>query len=123
MKLRIVFITSLVILGVLIVVTVFQPMVTGGKYSEVQRVQLLEKENQWIIEFHIMNHEGKDINYTITVVVDGKQDSENVLIRDGRIFTYIYHIYRDQVTDGNATFTIYKEGEETPLEQVTYHLK
>jgi len=120
---KITYIASLVILGVLIAFTVFRPMVTGEEYSEVQRAQLLEAEDQSIVELHIINHEGKDQNYTITVEVDGKQYNESVLIPDGRIFTYIHHIYPDRVSDGDVSFAIYKEGEATPFEEVTYYLK
>ena len=122
-RLKIVFILSLVILGVLIAFTVFQPMATGSEYSEVQRAQLLEREDQWIIEFRIFNREGRDQNYTITVVVDGKQYKESVLIQDRRIFTYIHHFYRGRLTNNEVKFTVYKEGEATPLEEVTYYLQ
>jgi len=121
-RLKIVYIASLVILGVLIAFTVFRPMAVGGEYSTVQRAQLLETEDQWIIQFDIINHEGEDKNYTITVLVDGKQYNESVLIPDGRMFTYIHHVYPDRITDGDVRFTVYKEGEATPLEEATYHL-
>ena len=122
-KLRIIYIASLIILGVLIAVTVFRPMAVGGEYSEVQREQLLQTEEEWIIQFDIINHEGKDQNYTISVVVDGKPYSQKVLIRDKGKFSYIQHVYPDRITDGIVSFTICKEGEETPLEQATYYLK
>ena len=122
-RLRIVYIASLIILGVLVAVTVFQPMVTGGKYSEVQREQLLQTEDEWIIRFDIINHEGIDQEYTITVVIDGKPYSQKVLVRDGKMFTYIQHIRYDRVTEGIVSFTICKEGEATPIEQATYYLK
>ena len=121
-RLKIVCILSLVILGVLVVFTVFQPMAVAGKYSKVGRAHLLQGEDQCIIEFHIFNHEGRDQNYTITVVVDDKQYNESVLIRDGRIFTYIHHIYHDRVTEGHVCCAICKEGEETPFKQVKYYI-
>jgi len=122
-RLRIIYILSLVVLGVLIAFTVFRPMAVGKEYSEVQRAQLLETEDQWIIEFDIINHEGRGQNYTITVLVDGKQYNESVLIPDGRIFTYIHHIYPDRITDGDVRFAVYKEGEATPIEEETFYLK
>ena len=93
------------------------------EYGEVQREQLLQTEDEWIIQFDIINHEGKDQNYTISVVIDGKPYSQKVLIRDGKMFTYIQHIRHDRVTEGIVSFTICKEGEETPFEQTTYYLK
>ena len=122
-KLKLIYIASLVILGVLTVFTVFQPMATGGDYSEVQRAQLLEREDQWIIEFDIINQEGKDTSYTIKVLTDGKLYIESVLIRDGGIFTYIHHFYPDRLTNNEVNFAVYKEGESTPVEQATYFLR
>ena len=122
-KLRIVFIASLIVLGVLIALTVFRPMATGEEYSQVQRAQFLEREDEWIIEFDIINQEGKDTNYTIKVLTDGKQYTESVLIRDGGIFTYVHHFYPDRLTKNEVSFAVYKEGESTPVEQVTYFLR
>ena len=122
-KLRITYIVSLVILAGLIGFNVFQPVATGGKYSEVQKEQLLETESEWIVQFIIINHEGRDQNYTINVLVDEKLYTESILIRDGRRFSYIHHFRRDIITDGVVNFDIYKEGEATPFEQATYYLK
>jgi hypothetical protein len=122
-RLKIVYIASLVILGVLIGITVFQPMATGGEYSEVQQAQLLETEDEYTIQFDIINREGKDQHYTITVVIDDKPYTQKVLVYDGRKFTYIHHIYPDRVTSGEVSFTVYKDGEATPFEQATYYLK
>jgi len=121
--LKIAYVVGLVILGLLVVFTVFRPMMTGGEYSEVQQEQLLETRGEWIIQFNIINHEGRDTNYTINVQADGKPYKDNVLIPDGGMFIYIHHIYRDRINDGEVTFTIYKEDEDTPFEQVTYHLR
>ncbi len=123
LKLRIIYIASLIILGVLIVFAVLRPMSTGREYSEVQQAQLLEKEDQWIIEFNIINREGKDANYTIKVLTDGKQYTQSVLIKDGRMFTYIHHFYPERLTNNEVSFAVYKEGESTPIEQATYFLR
>jgi len=121
-RLRIFYIVSLVLLGALIAFTVFKPMATGGEYSEVQREQLLRAEDQWIIQFDIMNYEGRDINYTIEVSIDDKLYKHPVLIPDGRMFTYIHHIYPDSIIGGDVGFAVYKEGDDIPLEEMTYHL-
>ena len=122
-KLKIVYILSLVILAVLIVLAFRQPVVHELKYSEVQRAQLLEKEDEQIIQFDIINHEQKDMNYTINVTVDGKKYTEDVLIRKGGMFTYIHHIYPERISKGEVSFVVYKEGESAPIEEVTYYLK
>jgi len=122
-KLRAFYIISLMILGVLLVFTVFRPMASGSEYSEVQRVQLLESEDQWIIEFDIINREGEDISYTIKVLADEKLHTESVLIKDEGMFTYIHHFYPDRLTKNEVNFAVYKEGESTPVEQATYFLR
>lgn len=122
-KLRIAYIASLVILAVLIGLTMLRPLTTKSKYSEVSRQQLLQTETEYIIQFDIMNHEGKERKYTINVLLDGKSYSEDILIPNGRIFTYVQHVYRDRVTEDNVRFAIYKEGAATPFEEITYYLK
>jgi len=123
LRTRIIYILSLVILGVLIAGAVSRPMVISGEYSEMQREHLIKVGDQWIIKFDIINHEGKDTSYTIKVVVDGKQYNQPVLIKSGGTFTAIHHIYPDKLTNGEVSFAVYKEGEETPIEQATYYLK
>ncbi|MBI2854727.1 MAG: hypothetical protein HYX87_07405 [Chloroflexi bacterium] len=122
-KLRIVYMLSLMVLAVLIAFTVFRPMATGGQYSEVARENLLEREDEWIIQFDIINREGKPTEYVINVSVAGKQFSDRFIIADGSLYTYVYHIRRDMLGSGEATVTVYKEGESTPFEQTTYYLK
>lgn len=107
----------------LIAITVFRPMVTGEEYSEVQRAQLLESEDQWIIELDIINREGKEMGYTIEVTADGETYTEGVLIRDGRMFTYIHHFYPDQLTSNEVSFAVYKEGDAIPVDEATYYLE
>ncbi len=123
-KLRIFYIFSLVILGVLVAVTVFHPTASGATYSQVQGEQLLEKDDQWIIEFHILNNEGQDTNYKINVLADGDNlSTDAITIRSGRVFKYIVHIYKDNLDKGEVSLVIYKGNETTPFEYITYYLK
>jgi len=121
--LRIIYVISLVILGTLLVFTVFRPVATSGEYGEVRRAQLLQTDDEWIIQFDLINHEDRKQDYTMAVLVDGKRYTEDVSILSGRVFTYIHRIPRATAGAGDVGFTIYKEGEADPLEQVTYYLK
>ena len=98
-------------------------MASGEEYSEVQRAQLLQMEDQWIIEFDIINREGNDMNYVIEITTDGELHTENVLIKNGGMFTYIHHFYPHLITNGEVGFAVYVEGESTPLDEATYFLK
>ncbi len=123
-KLIIIYIASLVILGVLITLAVFQPMVTDGDQSEALQAHLLEREDRWVIELHISNHEAQDTDYTTNVLVDGELCTESFRLRPGGLGKCSYHISRDNL--GQATIVsvdVYKDGEATPFEQVNYHLK
>jgi len=122
-KRKIVYVLSLAILAVLIVLAFYHPITSELEYSSVQRAQLLERGTERIIQFDIINHEQKDMNYTIAVTVDEKKYTENVLIRKGGMFTYIHHIYPERITKGEVSFVVYKEGELAPIEEVTYYLK
>lgn len=122
-KPRIFFVISLVILGVLLMFTVFRPMATGEKYSQVSSEGLLQTEDGWILQFDIMNHEGREAIYTINVSVGGEKFSERFQVQDGGVYTYIHHIPRQKVGTGEVTTTIYQEGEDAPLEQGTYYLR
>ena len=122
-RLKILFVISVVILGVLIGSVMLSPITTATRYSEVQQEQLLKSDTEWIIEFKILNHEGEQRKFVITALVDGKSHAEEIIVGDGRKFTYIYHLYPERLTNRVATFAIYKEGEETPFEQITYHIE
>ena len=122
-KSKFVYIGSLVILAVLIVLAFYNPITSELEYSSVQRAQLLERGTERIIQFDIINHEQRDMNYTIVVTVDEKNYTEDVLIRRGGMFTYIHHIYPERISKGEVSFVVYKEGESAPIEEVTYYLK
>ena len=121
-KLRIVFIASLVIMGVLVALTVFRPMMSGEKFNTVCHESIIETEDEWIIEYTIINREGKDTWYTFNWSAGVNTYSEKVLIKDRHKFKFIYHCYPHTVKDGKAHLAIYKEGEATPFEECTYYI-
>ena len=123
LRLRILFIASLVVLIVLLVFTVFGPMVQGEKYSEVVRESIIEQEDEWIIQFGIFNREGADTSYVINWSTGGEiYNNKTVSVADGRIFTNIHHVYPHTVKEGKVRLEIYREGETTPFERSTYYV-
>ncbi len=122
-KSSIIFIASLVILGGLLVFTVFRPMAAGEKFSTLTRESIIQGEDEWIIQVSIINREGLDTNYIIEWSTGGETyNSKKVLIKNGRIFTNIHHVYPDTVKEGKIQLTIYKADEATPFEESTYHI-
>ena len=122
-RLRSIFIISLVILGVLVVLAVFRPLATGQEYSTVARESVLQTEDQWIIEFDIINRENKDVNYNIVWSSGGETYTESVLVGKGRIYSHIHHVYRQTIKEDKINMAIYEEGKTVPYERVTYYLK
>ena len=124
LKLKFFYVFSLLIVAALLVTIVFIIPQKEQRYSEVQRDQLLETENEWIMQFDIINNEGKDTNYTVNILLNEKPYyTQPVLVRSGKSFSYIQHIYRETFKGGNVTFAVYKEGESTPIEETTYFVK
>ena len=118
-----VYVLSLLALGALLALTVFRPLASGEGYTQIQGEQLLERENEWVVELNIVNQEGQDTEYAIQVVVGVERASEEVRVRAGQNYKYIYHISKDGLEGKEAIFSIYKKGEDKPLETVTYNLK
>lgn len=71
------------------------------------------------MQYDIINNEERDIKYTIYVTVDDVVYRDSTVVRPGKRYTYIHHIYPAQLEKGKLIFALYEEGKETPLEQVT----
>lgn len=123
LKLRIILVVSFVILGVLLVFAVFRPMTPGEKFSMVSRESVIQGEDEWIIQLDILNREGEDTNYIINWFTGAGTYSERVSIKDGQVFTHIYHFHPETVKEGEVHLAIYKEGAPTPFEQSTYYIR
>jgi len=123
-KPRVVYLASLVILGVLITSTVFRPMATGSEYSQVQRSHFLEREDRWVIELHIFNREAEDTNYTINVLFDEELCTQRIRLMQEGLFKYNQHNTRDKINQGKeVSVTVYREGEDIPIDESTYYLE
>ncbi len=121
-KLRLVFIISLIILGVLLVVTVFRPMAIGGEFSTVARESVIRDSERWTIELNIINKEGKDVTYTIIWSSGEESKTQQMRVGDGRVYNHIHFVYPEAVKDGKVDLIIYKGDEATPFEQTTYYI-
>lgn len=120
-KLRLIFILSIIILaGVLIAAIYFIP--SDQSYTESRRAQIIKGENEWILEYDIINNEERDIEYTILVTVDDAAYKDSTVVEPGKVYTYIHHIYPQQLKEGKVTFALYEEGKAEPIERTTYYL-
>ena len=120
-RLRLVFVLSLIILaGVFISAIYFVP--SGQSCTESKRAQIIEGENEWILQYNIINNEDRDIEYTIYVTVDDTIYKDSAVVKQGKTYTYIHHIHPQQLDEGKVTFALYEEGKAKPVEEATYHI-
>ena len=120
-KLRLVFILSLVILaGVLLAILYFIPSIRS--YPEPYTIQVIDSDEEWILQCDILNTEERDIEYSITVTVDGRTYQDSTVIRPGKAYSYIHHVYHDQLVDGKVTFALYQDGQKAPIKTATFHV-
>ncbi len=120
-KLRLIFVLSLIILaGVFIATVYFIP--SSQSDTESRRVQIIQGENEWILQYDIINNEERDTKYTIYVTVDDAVYKDSTVVKQGKTYTYIHHIYPQQLVGGKVSFTLYAEGKAKPVEQATYYI-
>ncbi|MDP3879584.1 MAG: hypothetical protein Q8Q07_04660 [Dehalococcoidales bacterium] len=122
-RLRIVFVISLLILGSLVMLAVLRPLASAEEYSVVSRESIIRGEDQWIIQLDIVNQEKRDMSYVLRWSSGGADYTEKILVREGRIYSHIRHVYPAMVQEGKVDLTIYREGEAIPFEQSIYYLK
>jgi len=123
-KLRIIFVASLLILGVLLAFTLFRPLTVGQKFETLIRESVIQEEDEWVIQINLINKEGEVTDYTIEWSTGGEiYNSKSVSIKNGRTFTNIHHVYPETVREGEIHLTIYKDGEPVPFEQSTYYVR
>lgn len=78
--LRLIFVLSLIILaGVFIATIYFIPV--GQSYPESREAQIIQGENEWILQYDIINNEERDIKYTIYITVDDVVYSDSTVVR------------------------------------------
>ena len=123
-KLKVIYFVSLVILVVLMAFTVFRPMVVPEKFSTVSWESIIQGEDEWIIQFDIINREGEVRHYIIEWSIGGEiYNSQVARIENERTFTIIHHIYPETVKEGKVHITVRKEGDATAFEECTYYIR
>ena|SRR3990172_1755962 len=122
-KLRIFYVLSIGILGVLAGLAIFRPLVSGQEFSAIARESVLEEDDQWIIQFDIINREETDMNYRMVWTSGEETYTETVTVSTGKIYSHIRHIYKGALPEVSVNMTLFKESDPAPFEQVTYHLK
>ena len=120
-KLRIAFVLSLLVLaGVFVLTLYFVP--SGQDYPEPRRAQIINAGDEWILQYDIINNGNRDIEYTISVTIDSRDYTDTTIVKQGKAYTYIHHIYPQQLTAGEVSLTVYEDAGPEPIEHATYHI-
>ena len=120
-RLRLVFIFSVIILVAVSVATIFIIPPSQG-FSESKRVHIIEGETEWILQCDLFNHQAEAITYDIHVTVDDAIYRDSTVVLPGKAYTYIHHIYPQQLNEGMVTLALYQNNSTRPVERATYYL-
>jgi len=107
-RLRLTFVLSLIILA-WVFISIIYLIPSGQDDTESNKAQIIEEEGRWILQYDIINNEDKDINYTIYVTVDDAVYKDSTVVKQGKKYTYIRHIYPEHLEEGKVTFILYEE--------------
>ena len=122
-NLRIVLAVSLIILAVLAGFALLRPLVKTQQYSALARESVVKADDQWIIQFDIINMEETNTSYKLVWTNGGDVSTENINVPKGKIYTNIRHVYPGTLQGDTITLTICKGDDTLPFENTTYHLK
>ena len=56
-RLKIIYIASLILLGLMVSLTVFKPLAKGAHYNDVQRESLIKSDQEWVLQFSLINND------------------------------------------------------------------
>ena len=120
-RLGLVFVFSVIVLVAVSVATFFFIPPSQG-LTESKRVHIIEGETEWILQCDLINRQEKAISYDIHVTVDDANYRDTTVILPGKTYTYIHHIYPQQLGKGEVTLALYQDNSPQPVEQATYYL-
>ena len=120
-KLRLILVLSIVALAGVFIFTLYSIPSRQG-YPESRRAQIIHAGNEWILQYNIINNQETDTKYTICITIDDAVYTDSAVVRSGKTYTYIHHIYPQQLAEGKVTFALYEEGKAEPVEHATYHI-
>ena len=120
-RLKLIFISSLVILAAVFIATIYLiPSVLD--LAESKNIQIIDGQQQWILQYDIVNDQQNETSYTIEIIIDGVVFTDSTVVEPGRTYTYIRRIDPGQVSMGEVSLTLYQGDMATPVEQVTYYI-
>lgn len=119
---RMVYLISLGILGVVLAAVIYSIPGESTKYKEVSRSELILVEQGWVLQMDLSNHEDISEKYAISVKVDDTNiDEQNILIQPESRFRFSYGVAAGQ--GETVSFKVYLESNEPPLWEQEFYQK
>lgn len=120
-KLRLIFILSLVVLAGVFIATI-SFISPGQDFDNSSKVQIIDGENEWILQYDVLNSGQKDATYSIQVTIDSEVYKISTIVEQGKSYSYIHHVYPERLLSNEINFVVYQEGINEPIENVTYNI-
>jgi hypothetical protein len=126
--LRLVYALSLAALGLLIIGTLTSPVLLPllrppeASLPETARVQLLERPDEWVLQYNLLNDGPHAAVFSHEVSFDGQLQRATPLLEPGHAYQFVSHVPKAQLTTGEVRFTVTRAGDAEPLEDLRFHL-
>lgn len=98
------------------------PAVVAAASVATQRVDVMEAGEQWILSVRLANPDEDNYLCSIEISVDGKVIRDEAILERGSAYSYVHHIYKDQIETGDVKVNITKSNTEATAE-FNYKLK
>jgi hypothetical protein len=89
---------------------------------ETARVQLLERPDEWVLQYNLLNDAPQASVFTYEVAFDGQVQRTTPFLEPGQAHQMVSHIRKDLLTSGEVRFTVGRAGEGEPIEDLVIHL-
>lgn len=120
LRLKVIYISLLILLALVVVYSVSQPMSKGSQHSDIKQEQVIKSDDEYIVQFILANPESTPTEYRIETFIDGKRYVDQVTLTEGNTYVYVRRIQYKTVINREVNFVILKN--EAPIREVTYYL-
>lgn len=90
---------------------------------EVRSEQISKTRDGWLLQLNIANRQDEEKVYRIDLLIDGKLYSEVATVAANDVLTHFRRIRQEDVSSGEFTVAVYKDGDPEPVTQTVYYLK
>jgi hypothetical protein len=90
---------------------------------ETARAQLLERPDEWVLQYNLLNDGPHAAVFSHEVTFDGQVQRATPFIEPGQAYQFVSHVPKNLLTTGEVRFTVTRAGDAEPLEDLVFHLE